>query len=153
MREVVAMRASPPGDPRGLQDGHWFPCANAVIDRYGRDLGPHGIALYVALSRFAGGKDHCWPSRRRLMAVTGMGTRKFAETRERLVKLCLIEVRARQAAPGDADSPMYSLLPVAAEVGGGAEVASPPTGGVVPTWPHGEADVVGLRRAEQEPPV
>jgi hypothetical protein len=109
------------GRRRPFAAGGWFHVPNAIVDRYGHQLGPHALALYLALLRHAGASDQCWPGRRRLMRETRMGKDKLAKSRGRLVELGLITVTPRRSEDGDDDSPMYAILPV----GGGPEAAPP----------------------------
>jgi hypothetical protein len=38
---------------RSLRDQNWFWCHNALLDHYGRSLGPYALSVYMALCRHA----------------------------------------------------------------------------------------------------
>jgi hypothetical protein len=63
---------------RSHRTAHWFWIDNAILDRHGPALGAIGLALYMALARYANAKTgQCYPSLGRLgrdIAVTGLIT-------------------------------------------------------------------------------
>jgi hypothetical protein len=61
-----------------------------LLDRYGQELGPRGIAVYVALARFANEPD-APPIFEAVGQITGLGPTAIMETLERIERLGLIE--------------------------------------------------------------
>lgn len=58
---------------RAQRPAHWAWFDHALIDDYARHIGPIGVALYVALARYANHHTgQCWPSLVRLSQQLGM---------------------------------------------------------------------------------
>jgi hypothetical protein len=75
---------------------HWFWCDNELIDCHAQALGPIGVALYVALARYAHHKTgQCWPSLVRLSAQLGMTHLTARRYLHRLVERGLIAMEPR----------------------------------------------------------
>lgn len=49
---------------------------NDLYDRFGAELGPYGLAVYVALCRYANQDSECWPSYNTIAKGTGMSRRQ-----------------------------------------------------------------------------
>lgn len=49
---------------------------NDLYDKYGSQLGPYGLAVYVALCRYANQDSECWPSHTTIATGTGMSRRQ-----------------------------------------------------------------------------
>ena len=64
-----------------------------LLDRYGQELGPRGIAVYVASARFANEPD-APPMFEAVGQITGLGPAAIMETLERIARLGLIEREA-----------------------------------------------------------
>jgi hypothetical protein len=64
--------SAPPA--RRRRDGNWFSIDNAFLrDGWGALVGPHAIAIYVALALHADSDTRvCWPSYQTLADLTGM---------------------------------------------------------------------------------
>jgi hypothetical protein len=64
--------SAPPA--RHRRDGNWFSIDNAFLrDGWGALVGPHAIAIYVALALHADSDTRvCWPSYQTLADLTGM---------------------------------------------------------------------------------
>ena len=88
----------------------WFWCHDRLIDTYGPELGPIGIAVYVCLARHADKAGECFPAKATIGAEIGASKRAVDEAISRLVTFKLITVTKRKAAPGDHDSNLYTLL-------------------------------------------
>ena len=63
-----------PGSAPPRRDGHWFSIDNAFLrDGWAALVGPHAIAVYVALALHADADTRvCWPSYQTLADLTGM---------------------------------------------------------------------------------
>jgi hypothetical protein len=67
-----------------------------LIDAYGKELGPHGLAVYLALCRFAGyDSQQCYIAHRRVTELTGIGRTTVVATLHRLRDLGLIGIEER----------------------------------------------------------
>jgi hypothetical protein len=88
----------------------WFWCHDRLIDTYGPELGPIGIAVYVCLARHADKAGECFPAKATIAAEIGASKRAVDEAISRLVTFKLITFTKRKAAPGDHDSNLYTLL-------------------------------------------
>lgn len=102
-----------------IKDGRkpgWHWAAHEIIDGYGAELGPYGLALYYALCRHANQEGESWPSYATLAKETGMSRAHARETMKHLVELELVSKKARKDEAGDATSNLYTLLEV---LGGG----------------------------------
>jgi hypothetical protein len=70
----------------------FFMVFNDLYDKYGAKLGPYGLAVYMALSRYANRESECWPSLQRIADGTGMSRRQVMREIQKLEQLLLIEV-------------------------------------------------------------
>jgi hypothetical protein len=63
-----------PGSAPPRRDGHWFSIDNAFLrEGWGALVGPHAVAIYVALALHADLETRvCWPSYQTLADLTGM---------------------------------------------------------------------------------
>ena len=103
----------------GIQDGRcpgWHWASNEILDIYGAQLGPYGLALYYALCRHANREGQSWPSYATLARETGMGKSQAIETMKLLVELKLLRKEPQKDGAGAPTSNLYVLL----EVGGSA---------------------------------
>jgi len=66
---------------------------NDLYDRYGAELGPYGLAVYMALCRYANVASECWPSYATIAQGTGMSRRKVIYEIRKLEDLGVIEVQ------------------------------------------------------------
>src|SRR5687767_7082953 len=84
---------------RRAQGWSWFD--NAVIEHHGADLGPYGIAVYMALLTFVSGRSQsCFPSHATLARLTGMSRRPVRRAIEALLKAGLITRTHRSTLKG-----------------------------------------------------
>jgi hypothetical protein len=65
---------------------------NDLYDNYGTQLGPYGLAVYVALCRYANQDSECWPSFATIAKGTGMSRRKVIYEIQKLERLGIIAV-------------------------------------------------------------
>jgi hypothetical protein len=102
---------------------------NVILDKYGKKLGPYGIAVYMALCRFADqSTQSCFPSVQTIADRIGAGTTKVREMLRLLEKLGLIETQQRKDS-----SSIYTLLdPPCPDTPPQREASPPPTRGVAP---------------------
>ena len=83
------------GHVRDKRNGKWWWCHNVVIDHYGPALGPHGIAVYVALCRYANDDGACWPSIATIGRDTGMSPNRVRRSLSDLERAGLISIMHR----------------------------------------------------------
>jgi DNA-binding transcriptional MocR family regulator len=96
---------------RRHQPWAWFD--KRVITRYGHHLGPHGIAVYMALAVHVDGDTQtCFPSYRTLAYETGLSRPTVVKAMKTLVALGLVGKEAMQSPDGDAGPNLYSLLDI-----------------------------------------
>lgn len=91
----------------------WLWVDNELIDRFGQELGPIGIAVYVALCRYAGNTtQQCWPTHKTLAKNTGASVSSVKRAIKKLAALHLLHVEPRFTEQGDPTSNLYTLLSV-----------------------------------------
>jgi hypothetical protein len=91
----------------------WFD--KRIITRYGRQLGPHGIAVYMALSVHADGElQTCFPSYQTIAREIGVSRPTVLKAIKLLLSLLLISKQAMQSPEGDAGPNLYTLLDIPA---------------------------------------
>ena len=125
--------AEPPLTVRDNRQTHWGWFDYALLDVYGARIGPAGIAVYIALCRYArSSTQQAWPSYATLAGATGLSRRHVIRTIAALATAGLISVAPRTTgATREADSHLYTLLPLP----GGSDTMSPPG---VTTSPGGD---------------
>jgi len=72
---------------------------NDLYDRFGAQLGPYGLAVYVALCRYANQDSECWPSYSTIARGTGMSRRQAMREVAKLEGLRVIEVQREERKP------------------------------------------------------
>lgn len=65
---------------------------NDLYDRFGAQLGPYGLAVYMALCRYANSASSCWPSYARIAAGTGVSRRKVIYEIAKMADLGIIAI-------------------------------------------------------------
>jgi hypothetical protein len=76
--------------------GHFW-ADNELLDNYGPRIGPHGIAVYMALARFANNETgNCWVSHDRICEITALGITTVKATLQLLKEAGLIGIECRQ---------------------------------------------------------
>ena len=69
---------------------------NDLYDRFGAQLGPYGLAAYMALCRYANQDSECWPSYSTIARGTGMSKRQVMREIVKLEGLKIIAVERNQ---------------------------------------------------------
>ncbi len=90
----------------------WFWVHDAILDRFGKVLGPIGIAVYVCLCRFAGKERTAFPSLGKMATLIGVCKRSVQTALIRLEELKLICIIHRSREDGGSTSNVYELLDV-----------------------------------------
>ena len=89
----------------------WFD--KRIITCYGRQLGPHGIAVYMALAVHADGESQtCFPSYQTIAREIGVSKPTVLKAIKLLLSLLLISKQAMQSPEGDAGPNLYALLDI-----------------------------------------
>jgi hypothetical protein len=88
----------------------WFWIHNLVIDHFGAQLGPNGLAVYAALARHADAEGKSWPGIQKLAAETGTSQRTVQRSLRQLEELHLLQVATRTEDNGRTSSNEYALL-------------------------------------------
>lgn len=65
---------------------------NDLYDRFGAQLGPYGLAVYMALCRYANSASSCWPSYATIARGTGVSRRKVIYEIAKLEALGVIAI-------------------------------------------------------------
>jgi DNA-binding transcriptional MocR family regulator len=100
---------------RDMRRRDFFMCDNAIIDTYGRRLGPYALSVYVALLRHADQRTQsCYPSHKTLADKLGMSRDSVMRAIDTLKKAKLISVKHRKDKAGDAASNLYLIREVVA---------------------------------------
>jgi len=69
---------------------------NDLYDRFGSQLGPYGLAVYMALCRYVNHDSECWPSYGTIAKGTGMSRRQVMREVVKLEDLKVIAVERNQ---------------------------------------------------------
>lgn len=93
----------------------FFTIDNEVIDRYGAQLKPTGIATYTGLARFANKEGECFPSQTTLAKRLGMSRMQVSREINKLETLGLIEVKPQFGANGEQRANLYILCEIPKE--------------------------------------
>lgn len=134
--------------------GHgYFIVDNLVLEEYGADIGPIGIAVYCALSKFADNKTReSFPRHSTIANLIGAHVRTVKTYLGKLVDAGLLKIKPRFSADGSRSSNLYILLPVRPKQESNSEARHqehdhPPTD--VPT--QGTSDAYELPPVELSP--
>jgi hypothetical protein len=122
-------------DGRG---GNWYWLHNAVIDRFGAQLGAYGIAVYACLCRHAGQDQRTWLSQGTIAEQIGASRQQVNRMVARLQSLRLVAVEERADATTGRLTNLYTLLALPPDGGGrggdlsttGTPLSTTATGGV-----------------------
>lgn len=80
---------------RGRQKS-WFWLDNAILDEHGPELGPYGLAVYIALCRYANnGTQETFVGQQTIADKTGMSLRQVKDTMHQIEALHLIQITYR----------------------------------------------------------
>jgi hypothetical protein len=95
----------------------YFTVDNVLLDIYGKQLGPHGIAVYTALARFANHDQECWPTYHTITERTGVSRSQIIREIEKMESLKILSITRRVGDNRQRTSHIYMLLDI---VGGGS---------------------------------
>lgn len=70
----------------------WFWIDNDLLDQHGAIIGPHGIAVYAALARFADSRGECYPATTTIARITGLSRATVSTTLAALVDRRIVAV-------------------------------------------------------------
>src|SRR5215213_538994 len=90
----------------------FFTIDNVLLDWFGALLGPYGLAVYMALARFANQEGTCWPSLATIAKKTGMSRPQVIREIAKLKELGLIAVAHQLGKKGEHTSNLYLLLDI-----------------------------------------
>src|SRR5215212_7713290 len=88
----------------------FFTIDNELVDRYGAQLKAHGLAVYMALARFANHDGACWPSLATIAKRTGMSRMQVIRELAKLQALGLIAIAHQCGTNGEHRANLYTLL-------------------------------------------
>lgn len=81
---------------RDARPGEWYWVGNSIIEDYGSEIGPYGIAVYNYLAYRAGNKsEDCYPSVSTIATSIGAGKSTVRKHLKRLESAGLIEIKHR----------------------------------------------------------
>lgn len=69
---------------------------NDLYDNFGSRLGPYGLAVYMALCRYANQDSECWPSYNTIAKGTGMSRRQVIREIAKMELLRVLAVERNQ---------------------------------------------------------
>lgn len=113
---------------RDARQVYHFWLDDTVLDLFGKELGPYGLAIYMALARRAK-RGESYPSVKRLGQDTGMSPRSVRTNLKKLETLGLITITPRHSDAGDPTSNLYTILDLSHLTTRGT---APPTGPPAP---------------------
>ena len=85
----------------------WF--EHEIIDVYAAQMGPIGVSVYMALLRFCGPTQTCYPSYETLESRLGLSHQSVWRGIQKLVELKLISVEQRMSGPKGRASNVYTI--------------------------------------------
>src|SRR3954469_1046811 len=88
----------------------FFTIDNELLDHYGAQLKAHGLAVYMALARFANQEGTCWPSLATIAKRTGMSRMQVIRELAKLQALGLIASEHQWGSKGEHRANIYTLL-------------------------------------------
>jgi hypothetical protein len=94
---------------------------NDLYDKFGAQLGPYGLAVYVALCRYANQDSECWPSYNTIATGTGMSRRQVIREVAKLEQFQILAVERNQHT-----SNVFILLDTSAQHAPPSDSQSPP---------------------------
>lgn len=95
---------------RDMRQPGWAWCKNELIREHGSELGPYGIATYMALASFSGKDESARPSIRTIAETIGASKSSVKRSIDDLVSLGWIKVQHRKDGKKN-KSNIYFLLP------------------------------------------
>jgi biotin operon repressor len=123
----------------------FYTVEDLFLKRFGKIVGPNGIAVYNALCMHANKRTgESWPSRETIHEVTGLSVRAISSSLKTLKQHGLIDIKSTTGGPNH-----YFILPIpdvplapratptpAPRARGTAQHASPPAPDATPLAPH-----------------
>ena len=95
------------GDKRRSQ---FFLIHSDIFDKWGKRLGPNGIAVYLCLIRHSGNyDDKCLPFIKTIADECGISRKTVMRTLKRISELGLIEIQPRKSEHGGDTSNLYII--------------------------------------------
>ena len=91
IREAVKMAYNDKFEVRDRRPG-FLRVDNTLYDRYGAELGPYGLAVYMALCRYTNQDSECWPSYGKIAKGTGMSRRQVIREVAKMEHLQIIAI-------------------------------------------------------------
>jgi len=88
----------------------WLWADRKIIKRDGAELGPHGIAVYIALCAYADTEQKAWPAHASLSEITGMSRRHVVRSLKKLQAMGWVVWEQRRTKEGGLGSNIYTLL-------------------------------------------
>lgn len=79
-----------------LKKGRWFPVPDRALSFHSKKLGrPHLLAIYCVLWSHTNESLICWPSQKRIEAMSGVKLRSVVKAIKELARIGAIEVQRR----------------------------------------------------------
>ena len=104
---------------RDMRRKNWFSVDNKIIDYYAKEIGPYGVLVYIALTRYAHVETQmCFPSYKTIADKLGISRRMVIYAIKKLVAAGLIKVERRRSGSNDSYSNIYTLFDVSEQKGG-----------------------------------
>jgi len=117
---------------RDSRNTGWFWIDTRVLKEHGADLGPHALAIYMALAAHADNNtSKCFPGVSTLAESAGMSTRQARKALRKLEEVGLVHTQTRSGR-----SSVYTLL----SVSGDGQGAPRPSAGDPESDPEGDPD-------------
>ena len=104
------------------QRSYRFCLYDEVIDTYASQIGPHGLAVYAVLARYAK-KRESWPSYATIRKKLGMSRRGVIYAMDKLIEVGLVQKEARTSTTGAPSSNLYALADLSSQDEGSAQDA------------------------------
>lgn len=95
---------------RDIRAGNWHWAENAILDQYGAQLGPYGLAVYYCLCRFASQASETHVSQERIAERIGCSVRQVKREVIKLRDAGLIQVDEHKDARGMNSAATYTLV-------------------------------------------
>lgn len=129
------------------RDQPFYIVDDVFLKRFGKVIGPNGIAVYNALCMHSNKKTgESWPSRESIHEVTGLSVRAISTAIKQLASLKLIKIASTTGGPNhyfiqpvpEKAEPMHHVQapPLAPRARGVARPASPPAPTATPLAPR-----------------
>lgn len=81
---------------RDLRKGDWFWISKALLDEYGKQIKPIGIAIYNCLAEYANQEGYCFPCHQTIADKIGSSVSSVQRGVRKLIKLGIIKKGRRR---------------------------------------------------------